>query len=210
MHKTATPPRRDRSDVVRLRLGQHVCLFYRNPGEQMAAVVPYIREGLRRRERCLYLANDRTLDEVRAALTTDGIDVRAEERRRALLLRQSGEVYLRSGAFVPEEMVRLLGDAVREALADGFTGLRASGEMTWALGEQPGCDRLIEYEGLLNRFYGTHPALGLCQYNVHRFPAAIVHGALRTHQQVLFDGRLRQNPFAGSHVDSINWMLAQL
>jgi hypothetical protein len=37
-----------------------------------------------------------------------------------------------------------------ETVDRGFTGLRSSGEMTWALGDDAGCDRVIEYEALLD------------------------------------------------------------
>jgi len=42
--------------------GDHVCPIYESIEEQMASAVPFTKEGLARDERCLYVADDRTLD----------------------------------------------------------------------------------------------------------------------------------------------------
>lgn len=39
---------------------EHICLLYTSSEEQLAAVVPFVRAGLRRGERCLYIADDKT------------------------------------------------------------------------------------------------------------------------------------------------------
>ena len=48
--------------------GHHVCTLFASPEEQLVAAVEYIREGLARGERCLYVCCDRGQDEFRAAL----------------------------------------------------------------------------------------------------------------------------------------------
>ena len=39
-----------------LGLHQHLCLIYHTQEEQFAAALPYLRAGLERGERCLYIA----------------------------------------------------------------------------------------------------------------------------------------------------------
>lgn len=75
----------------------------------------------------------------------------------------SGEAYARDGAFDPPRMIALLEHETESALRDGFTALRVTGEMTWALRGLPGSEWLIEYEIALDRFFETHAALALCQ-----------------------------------------------
>ena len=41
-----------------LRAGQHCCLVYESIAEQMAAVVPFVWEGLARKECCVYIGGD--------------------------------------------------------------------------------------------------------------------------------------------------------
>jgi signal transduction histidine kinase len=59
--------------------------------------------------------------------------------------------------------------------------------MTWVLGEDPQMDRLIEYEGKLNRLYGDADCIGLCQYNRERFPAEILSDVIRTHPHLIYE-----------------------
>jgi chemotaxis family two-component system sensor kinase Cph1 len=41
-----------------LRLHEHLCLIYETQEEKFAAALPYLRAGLERGERCLYIADD--------------------------------------------------------------------------------------------------------------------------------------------------------
>ena len=72
--------------LAELRHGDHLCLIYEDRAEQMAAAVPFIRDGIAAGERCAYVAADQTLEEVAAALSAAGVDVQAAKQRGALLL----------------------------------------------------------------------------------------------------------------------------
>jgi signal transduction histidine kinase/CheY-like chemotaxis protein len=202
-----------------LRQGEHLCLVYENAAEQLAAAVPFLRAGLAQGERCLYIADERTTEEVAQALTAGRVNVPGECARGALRLLTGRESYLRSGRFDPRRMIAFLGEAVAEALAAGFTGLRATGEMTWALGPEVPSECLTEYEALLNDFFPRQRALGLCQYSRSRFPPAVLRDVLRTHPVAVLGGEACRNPYyepprmvlgqqpAAAQVD---WMIAQL
>jgi hypothetical protein len=93
-------------------------------------------------------------------------------------------------------MIGLLSTAVEEALRDGFEGLCAAGDMTWLIDEAPGSEELVEYEALLNHFYASNRALGLCQYNRRRLPARVLDHGIATHPTVRIGGPiLLTNPF---------------
>jgi hypothetical protein len=129
-------------------------------------------------------------------LTNAGIDVAAEERRGALVLLTKEHGHLKGGSFSASRMIGLLREAVESAIADGFEGLCAAGDMTWILDDAPGSEEFAEYEALLNHFYSTHRALGLCQYNRRRLPAEILDHGIATHPVVRIEGPiLLTNPF---------------
>src|SRR5258708_4591988 len=67
-------------ELTNLKQGDHICLIYENAAEQLAAAVPFVKEGLARGERCTYIADDRSVEEVVQALTAAGLDV-AQERQ---------------------------------------------------------------------------------------------------------------------------------
>src|SRR5438132_10081408 len=136
--------------LLRLKQGEHLCLIYDTMAEQMAAAIPFLKEGLSQGERCLYIADDRTIEAITQALAAAGVDVARERERGALWMLIRQDTYLKGGKFDPQAMVNFLRSTQTNALADGFPGWRGVGEMTWALGPQTGCDRLIEFEALLN------------------------------------------------------------
>ena len=176
--------------------GDHVCGLYSTPEEQLTAAAEYIRAGLERGERCLYVCCERGVKEFRAALKRSGIDVGAEERRGALVLVTKHEGHLKGGRFDPDNMISLLHAAVEDALNAGFAGLAAAGDMTWLLDEAPGSEKLAEYEARLNHFYKNSRALGLCLYNRTRLPDAALDHGLATHKYIRIEGPiLLHNPF---------------
>lgn len=176
--------------------GDHVCTLYSNRDEQLAAAIEYLRGGLSRGERCLYVCCEHTPDEFREGLRAAGIDVAAEEARGALILITKHEGHLNGGCFDPDKMITMLHGAVKDALDAGFSGLCAAGDMSWLLDEADGSDRIAEYEARLNAFYPSSRALGLCLYNRNRLPAATLDHSLATHPHVRLEGNiLLDNPF---------------
>ena len=176
--------------------GDHVCALFLTPEQQLQAAIEYIKEGLMRGERCLYVCGEHPVEVFKNTLRSAGIDVEAEEKRGALMVITKHEGHLNGGSFDPDKMISMLESAVKGALDSGFTGLCAAGDMNWVNDGAPGTNRLAEYESRLNRFYSTHKALGLCQYNRKTLPARFLDDCMATHKHVRIDGPiLLENPF---------------
>jgi|KBSMisStaDraftv2_1062788.scaffolds.fasta_scaffold468567_1 hypothetical protein len=183
-------------EIARLQHGHHVCCYYDSPAHQMAIAIAYIKTGLARAEQCLYIADELTLRAVAAVLAQTGVDVRGEQERNALVLLTPADAYLRNGGvFAADWMLRFLADGLDQALIDGFSGLRAGGDMSWIHEDVPGADEAPEYEARLNQFFPGRPALGLCLYHRARTSAAIRNSALGTHPHVVLRDRLRASPY---------------
>lgn len=205
--------------IQEMKLGDHICLIYKDEEEQMEAIIPYLKQGLERNEACVYIVDDRTLAEVKAALMKGGIDVENEVARGSLVFSTKREAYVMSGEFDPKSMLVFLRKAMEESVAAGFSGFRVTGEMTWALGNECGCERLIEYEALLNDFFPGSKATAICQYNSKRFGPEIIRDVLRTHPVAIVDGQVCANIYyetprmvlgEESVQGKIDWMMEQL
>ena len=182
-----------RKALERLAPHDHLCLLYGSQEEQFAAAIPFVGMGLERGERCIYVADDNTVEAVLAALRAEGIDTESALRAGALSLATKRDAYLRHGHFDPDAMIHYLEETTDAAIAAGFSALRVTGEMTWALGNAPGAERLIEYESKLAHFFDRKPCVALCQYNHRRFPAEVLLGVIRTHLVVIWDGAVCRN-----------------
>ena len=176
--------------------GDHICTLYTSPQEQLQAAVEYIKAGLGRGERCLYVCGEHTPQQLRAALKKADIEVDAEEARGALILITKENAHLQGGYFAADKMITMLHQAVKDALDAGFKGLAAAGDMTWIIDQAPGTEELAEYESRLNEFYACNHALGLCQYNRATLPPQFLDHCIATHPVIRIDGPIAlENPF---------------
>lgn len=179
-----------------LRQGDHACMLYTTAEEQLVAATEYIRGGLSRGERCLFICVEHDVPVFREALKHAGIDADAEEQRGALVLLTKEEGHLQGGSFDPARMIHTLDVAVKNALAAGFAGLCAGGDMSWILEDPDSADKLAEYEALLNQFYRDRRALGLCLYNRRTLPPSIIDHGIATHSHIQMEGPIHlSNPF---------------
>jgi len=114
-------------------------------------------------------------------LRDDGVEVKPYLDNGQLSIITANDAYMRDGVFNPDGMIDLLRGETERALAEGYSALRVTGEMTWALRGLPGAERLIEYEAKLNTFFPGSKCLALCQYDRRRFESDVILDVLATH-----------------------------
>ncbi|NOZ59263.1 MAG: GAF domain-containing protein [Euryarchaeota archaeon] len=178
-----------------LRQGEHLCSIFKDAEQQFSVVVPFIAEGLRRGEKCIYVLDTSTREEVLEAFRRRGVDLEEYVESGQLEFLNAGEVYLRGGRFDPGEVISLLGGVEERVLKEGYSGIRGTGEMSWVLSLGGEMDRLVEYEAELNRFLEGRRILALCQYREDLFPAEVLLNVIHTHPRVLIYGTLCENRF---------------
>lgn len=189
--------RRSRLSAAVEALGLHdqVCLVHGSRAEQLEAVVPFVRAGLLRRERCVVVAGEVAAAGVLRELAGRGEDVEAVVRSGALVLPPAGDAFLRDGTFDPDRMLAFLEEQMEEALASGFRALRVTGEVTWSRAEAPVADRLLTCGAKLGAFFQGSRALAIWQYDRARFPPGLLRDVLLTHPKVIAGGRLCRNAY---------------
>ena len=172
-----------------LNFGDHVALAYSTTEEQMAWATEFIRLGLERGERCLYIAHENPVDFIRKCLQGAEIDVASAEERKDLFILTKDETYLRHGVFEPEKTLEDLQEWIRGSLSAGYAGFRATGEMSWALDLPSSLERLLEYAaGLEAR--SDYRFIGMCQFDETRFPESSLEDILSVHSKVIRRGEL--------------------
>lgn len=188
-----TPPHDLTSAIAKVGVHDHLCLIYETQAEQFAAVIPYMRIGLGRNEKCIYVADDNTATTVIEAMKAADIDVDTKVQSGQLAIITKQDAYLKQGFFDPDWMIGFLKRSTDEAKAAGFAALRVTGEMTWMLGGDPGSERLMEYEAKLNYFFPENDALAICQYNRSRFSPEVIKDVISTHPLVIYGGMVCRN-----------------
>ena len=189
---------------MRFKCGDHICALYSTTRELAEAVANFLADGLRRGERCWYVASGVETDAIRAALRKLDINLRAETAREALKLISGNGAYVVHGAFNPEATIQIFNDAIEQAYMDGFSGFRAAADMSWALECEDGANQLIVYEALLRSLFATCHVTGLCLYDRKRMPLDIINGALATHPVAGCRGQYQTNQFYDSTTDRLS------
>lgn len=176
---------------------RHRCLVYSGaPSQYLPALAAVVREQLREGSRCLYLNTPPMVSGMGSYLAAAGVDVAHEVERGSLLL-SSDRPHLTGLHFDVESMIRQLEDSISLALADGYRGLWASGDMAWELGPEQDFSKLLEYEWRLEELFFKYPGLrGICQYHSETLPKDAVRRGLMTHASIFVNETLsRVNPY---------------
>jgi len=171
----------------------HFCSIYESPEEHYAVAIPFMQIGLDRGEKCIYIADDGTVGDVREAMHAEGIDVDRAIASNALVLSTKEQAYLEHGSFRPDWMFSFWKEATELAMSEGFSALRATGETEWVLRGGRGLERWMEYESRLTHTLSENNCSALCQYNRRLFPPELILDVIRTHPTVVYGGTVCRN-----------------
>src|SRR5258706_13838660 len=97
----------------------HLCSIYESQEEHFAVAIPFIRIGLDRGEKCIYIADDGMEAAVRNAMRAQDIDVERAIATNSLVLATKEDAFLRYGALDAERMPAFWADTTAEATRQG-------------------------------------------------------------------------------------------
>jgi len=198
----------------------HCGLIFEDLREQLAACICFIREGLQRGEKCIWALARGHRNRVLKLLRATQIDVDGALRSGALELPLRAEVGRQLGqssdARAPIGVLRRM---CRAALAQGFSGLRVTGEVFPSDAVGGGLPLLLGHESRLSAFLADRRCSVLCQYSRRRFPAEMLLGVIRTHRLILHQGEVYRNYYyvppddflrPGKARRDVGWLLEQI
>jgi hypothetical protein len=181
---------------LELQPGDHLCAFYRKPAERDEFIVPFLIDGLLSGHKCVCVVDSCTPADVLDQLAAQLADVDSYLERAQLEVLGSSATYLRSGGFLPQQMLSFWETKARTATEDGtYSFIRNVGDMSWVHSGRPGVAELASYESQLNRFIPRYPQVNLCLYDISRCAGEVVLDVLKTHPKVLLGKMVLRNPF---------------
>ena len=171
----------------------HLCSIYESQQEHLAVAVSFIRIGLDRGEKCLYIADDGRRGDVREALQAEGIDVDRAVASNSFVATTKEQAYLKRGSFDLDWRFSFWKEAMELAMSEGFSALRAIDEAEWVLRATLGLERWMEYESRLTHSLWQCNCAALCQYNRRVFPPELILDVIRTHPIVVYGNTVCRN-----------------
>jgi two-component system, sensor histidine kinase PdtaS len=147
--------------IDRIPFGMHACHFYSNRDELAGALVPYFLAGLNANERCLWVtAPPLAAREAHMAMRGHGVDDAIQAG--TLVVLDFDQWYATSGGLKGHDVVDLWLKEEERALADGYSGLRIAGNMSFLTPDT--WSTFIEYEHAVTAQFKNRRIIALCSY----------------------------------------------
>ncbi len=175
---------------VGFALGDHVCGFYYGEEERDSLLLPFLREGLARGEKCIAVVDSMATDEVVTRL-----EAAPQSASGQLELYDSDGTYLRTGTFDAELMISFWEERARALNAENeYPSARLLGEMSWLERVPPARESVVRYESWADGFVARYPQAVLCLYDLRKLGSGVLMDLLRTHPKLLLGGLVLENP----------------
>jgi hypothetical protein len=174
---------------AQLRNHFHACAFVSGPEEERAVIDPFFIEGLRKREKAVYIVDPAHRDRHEARL-------RAESPAPELVdVTTWHEAHLKGGSFDQDRMMASLEELIRDHAATGQPPMRLVGQMGWVFSSPPGIEQLVAYEASVNEVLNRGKTPTVCVYDVRKLNGSMMMDLLRAHPLTVMNGVLHENPF---------------
>jgi hypothetical protein len=168
--------------VERLAAGDHACLGFDSHEDRWAVRAAFTAAGLARGERVM-LFTERGVSggEALCRLAAHGVpaDSALSDGRLSVVSRPPG--YDPARGLDAAARTDYWSTATGEALACGFSGLRAAGDMSWAVEPEVARDDLASYEDGLTPLFARLAFTGMCEFDRRVFPPAVFRRVLAAH-----------------------------
>ena len=189
---TSEPKRTDRAvplgfGDVSADVGDHIAHFFRGDDQRFSVLGPYIETGLRRGDRCVFVAAPSVGEALCDWLTdrdVDAADARANNR-----------LLLHPGTNTVDDMKQLVERIDAEARADDEPFVRWAGDGTWVLDRTLTVCEMLRWETLYDEHTADWRMLALCQFDLTVFESDVMMDALRTHPYCVMGDVVVPNPF---------------
>ena len=167
--------------VGELPWGAHFCQFYGSRDDLVDSLVPYFKAGLENNEQCLWVTSEPfSAVDARTALRQAVPDLDARAGRGQIEIIDHRDWYMRSGDKTADQVLEGWVHRHDEALAQGYDGLRLTGNTYWL--ERNDWSGFVDYEAKVTQTFSGNRIIGLCSYCSARCQASDVLDVIKNHQ----------------------------
>ena len=159
------------------------------PDEERAVIDPFLAEGMRQRQKAVYIVDPRHQGEHRARLGA------VAPSPQLLDVTTWNEAHLRGGTFDQDRMMADVETLIATHAKTGEPPMRLVGQMGWIFSTPPGIEQLVAYEASVNEVLNRGKTPTVCVYDARRITGSMMIDLLRAHPLTVMNGVLHENPF---------------
>ncbi|MDB5704092.1 MAG: hypothetical protein JWN66_1208 [Sphingomonas bacterium] len=172
------------ANVPHLKWGSHLAHFFGGEDELGELLVPYFQAGLANNERCLWVAGAPfDADRARAALRVAVADLDKRERDGQIEIVDGDLWYSEDEAVQPDALIADLLQRERDAVEQGYAGLRTNGNCAWVSKEQ--WPAFLDYEELVQEAVRGRRMICLCSYCADDLPDGAQREVMERHDMAI-------------------------
>ena len=143
--------------------GSHFCQFYQTKEDLMDILIPYFKAGLENNEFCMWVTSQPLgVEKAKEALRRDVPDLDVYIKKGQLEIIPYNQWYVKEGVFDSERVFKGWVEKLNQALANGYDGLRLTGNISWL--EKEDWNDFVDYEEEVDRVLGNYQMIALCTY----------------------------------------------
>jgi DNA repair protein RadC len=183
--------------------GTHICQFYDTKRDLIDTLVPYFQAGLENNEFCIWITSlPLSKKEAEEAMKKAVPDFSRYLANQQIEIIPCTEWYLKGGTFQRKIVLNAWIDKLKQALASGYEGIRATGNV--ACLEKKYWRKLINYEKEINNTIGNYHLLAICNYPLHKCKPSEIIDVERNHHYNLIKHRGEFALVGGSERKQVN------
>jgi hypothetical protein len=173
---------------------KHISLMYKNRNKPIKNMAIFFKKGLEKNEKCVYIADDNSINDIEDEFRKAGIDTDKEMASGRLLIINGKDTFLsEKNIFDYKKSLKVLEKELRLIVEDGFNGLRSAGEMTWLLNHEDNLTQLFDYEIDVNSVIENYNVKLICMYNISKFPLKVLLHAIYSHPAIIYGDWIKYN-----------------
>lgn len=166
-----------------IRWGTHIAQLYNSKDELIEVLIPYLIKGLEQNELCVWVTYDISENEAKSAFKDKLPRIDKFINKGQLQILPYETWYLPDGHFNGESVINDGLKKCRDALRNGYSGLRVTGTVAWLM--QKDWDSFMEYESLLDSMISNFKLIVVCTYKQSNCPEGKLCDILNTHRYVI-------------------------
>ena len=164
--------------------GMHLCLFYVAKQDLLDILVPFFKAGLENNELCVWITSEPlSEEEVKAAMRKAIPDSAQYLESGQIGFVPYTDFYFKDGVLTLQKVQDVLGESINQAQANGYDGLRVTGNTAWV--EEENWREFTEYEEEINKVIGEYQVLSICTYSLDKCGVSEIVDVVQNHQNVL-------------------------
>lgn len=166
-----------------VRWGTHIAQLYNTKNELLEVLVPYMEKGLEQNELCVWITSEISEEEARGSLVEEIPRLQNYIDSSQLQLFSYEDWYLPGGCFDGQCVLNGASKKYQEALSNGYSGLRITGNLFWL--DQSDWNSFIEYEYAVNNVVPDYKTLVVCAYKESKCTRDNIVDVMNTHKYVI-------------------------